>query len=58
MLAVYAAESSYTTNANSQLSDLIFHNTAQYDINLDKAWSCCGSQIVFTMEFYKGIIGK
>ena len=28
------------------------YNTPHYNTDLDITWSCCGSQIIFTMEFY------
>ena len=37
---------------NRFITDLI------YNKNLDITQSCCGSQICFTLDFYKGIIGK
>ena len=35
-----------------------FYNTFRYNTDLDITRLCCGSQIFFTMDFYKGIIGK
>ena len=46
---------SFSYNSFVKLS---LYNTPYYNTDMDKTLSCGGSHILFTMEFYKGIIGK